>query len=148
MDAFDFQESGTTVAHNLRWKAAVLETLFSRLELRHIAACWRKISQRGICLDSPEIGFWLGVVSSAEPIDYRTSLGDVCQSVGLNYEAEMTTKEGALLYLEILKQLRRLAVPPCARGVAPHDFSVWHSCCMRDNGEVISATCRLCGHIT
>ena len=147
MDAFDFQESGTTVAHNLRWKAAVLETLFSRLELRHIAACWRKISQRGICLDSPEIGFWLGV-EDGELKAFRTSLGDVCQSVGLNYEAEMTTKEGALLYLEILKQLRRLAVPPCARGVAPHDFSVWHSCCMRDNGEVISATCRLCGHIT
>ena len=146
-DAFDFQESGMTVAHNLRWKAAVLETLFSRLELSHIAACWRKISQRGICLDSPEIGFWLGV-EDGELKAFRTSLGDICQSVGLKYEAEMTTEEGALLYLDILKHFRRLAVPPCARGEAPHDFSVWHNCCMRDNGEAISATCRVCGHIT
>ena len=148
-DAFDFQESGMTVAHNLRWKAAVLETLFSRLELRHIAACWRKISQRGICLDSPEIGFWLGVVSSAEPIDYRTSLADLCRVVGLNYDPDARAGDVALLCVAICKELRQLARPPCARGEAPHDLSGWwHHCYMRDNGEAISATCRLCGYIT
>ena len=124
----------------------MLEAQFSRFGLGHLAPCWQTLAQRtGLCLMSPEIGFWLGV-PDGELRAFRTSMGDICQSVGLEYEPESTTREGALLYLDILKLLRRLAVPPCARGEAPHDFCVWHDCSMRDNGEMVSAACRLCGH--
>ena len=146
-DAFELQEEGgIIVAHNLRWKAIVLEAQFDRYGLGNLVPCWRTLTQRmGLCLMSPDIGVWLGV-PDGEFKAFRTSLGDICQSVGLNYEPESTTREGALLYLDILKLLRRLAIPPCARGEAPHDFCVWHECAMRDNGEMVSAVCRLCGH--
>ena len=142
-DAFEFQ--GTIVAHNLCWKSAMLETQFSRFEMNHLAACWRKLAQRGFCLLSHEVGSWLGV---GEQSDYRTSMADLCRGVGLNYDPDARAGDVALLCVAIWKELRQRARPPCARGEAPHDLSVWHHCCMRDNGEVISATCRVCGHIT
>ena len=142
-DAFEFQ--GTIVAHNLCWKSAMLETQFSRFEMNHLAACWRKLAQRGFCLLSHEVGSWLGV---GEQSDYRTSMADLCRGVGLNYDPDARAGDVALLCVAVWKELRQLARPPCAQGEAPHDLSVWHHCCMRDNGEATSATCRLCGHIT
>ena len=141
-DAFEFQ--GTIVAHNLCWKSAMLETQFSRFEMNHLAACWRKFAQRGFCLQSPEVGSWLGV---GDQSDYRTSMADLCRGVGLNYDPDARAGDVALLCVAIWKELRQLARPPCARGEAPHELAPQH-CCMRDNGEAISATCRLCGHCT
>ena len=141
-DAFEFQ--GTIVAHNLCWKSAMLETQFSRFEMNHLAACWRKLAQRGFCLLSHEVGSWLGV---GEQSDDRTSMADLCRGVGLNYDSEARAGDVALLCVAIWKELRQLARPPCARGEAPHELAPQH-CCMRDNGEAFSATCRLCGHCT
>ena len=141
-DALEFQ--GTIVAHNLCWKSAMLETQFSRFEMNHLAACWRKFAQRGFCLQSPEVGSWLGV---GDQSDYRTSMADLCRGVGLNYDSEARAGDVALLCVAIWKELRQLARPPCARGEAPHELAPQH-CCMRDNGEAFSATCRLCGHCT
>ena len=143
-DAFEFQDRGTIVAHNLCWKSAMLETQFSRFEMNHLAACWRKFAQRGFCLQSPEVGSWLGV---GDQSDYRTSMADLCRGVGLNYDSEARAGDVALLCVAIWKELRQLARPPCARGEAPHELAPQH-CCMRDNGEAFSATCRLCGHCT
>ena len=141
-DAFEFQ--GTIISHNMCWKSATLETQFSRFEMNHLAACWRKFAQRGFCLQSPEVGSWLGV---GDQSDYRTSMADLCRGVGLNYDSEARAGDVALLCVAIWKELRQLARPPCARGEAPHELASQH-CCMRDNGEAISATCRLCGHCT
>ena len=147
-DAFEFQDRGTIVAHNLCWKSTILEAQFSRFGLRHLAACWRTFTQRiGLCLMSPEIGSWLGL-PAGDYNEYRTSMGDLCRAVGQNYEPEATTRDGALQCLAILKCLRQHALPPCARGEAPHDFSAasWQHCGMRDNGEMPISTCLLCGH--
>ena len=119
----------------------MLETQLSRFEMNHLAACWRKCAQRGFCLQSPEVGSWLGV---GDQSDYRTSMADLCRGVGLNYDAEARAGDVALLCVAIWKELRQLARPPCARGEAPHELAPQH-CCMRDNGEACSATCRLCG---
>ena len=145
-DVFEFQ--GTIVAHNLCWKSTILEAQFSRFGLRHLAACWRTFTQRiGLCLMSPEIGSWLGL-PAGDYNEYRTSMGDLCRAVSQNYEPEATTRDGALQCLAILKCLRQHALPPCARGEAPHDFSAasWQHCGMRDNGEMPISTCLLCGH--
>ena len=91
----------------------MLETQFSRFEMNHLAACWRKLAQRGFCLLSHEVGSWLGV---GEQSDYRTSMADLCRGVGLNYDPDARAGDVALLCVAIWKELRQKARPPCARG--------------------------------
>ena len=142
-DALEIQARGTVVAHDLRWKSAVLEAQFSRYGLEHLAARWRTLTQRsGLCLMSPEVGLCLGVPNA----DCPTSMGDLCHKAGVQYPQAVTTRDGAVLCLSLMKRLRQHAIPPCARGLAPHEFCAWDDCTIRDNGELFSATCRLCGH--
>ena len=142
-DIYEVQDGGMVVAHNLWWKSAVLGASLRRFGLTTIEERLRAtLGRAGFCLMSPKIGKWLGT----SPSNRCMSAADLCKELHIIFEPETTTRDGALLSLKILGGLRQLAVPPCQRGVTPHDFLAPSYCHVRDNGERPTATCRLCGY--
>ena len=135
-------QGGTLVAHNLLRKSAAMTAELRRLGLTTVEDRLRTALERTcLCLESDEIGAWLGAPSANRCM----SMADLCQQLKIIFEPETTTRDGALLCLEVFLRLQKLALPPCQRGDTPHEFVPSDYCCVRDNGERPNATCRLCG---
>ena len=135
-------EGGTLVAHNVFQKSAVMAAELRRLGLTTVEERLRAALELDcMCLKSKDIGAWLGAPSA----NCCMSMADLCQQLKIIFEPETTTRDGALLCLKIFMKLQELALPPCQRGDTPHEFVPSDYCCVRDNGEAPSVTCRLCG---